>query len=81
MFSPTHLLVSRSRQTPVHLLPSQSGFFLFTETEWQQHRQPAFELHSKRGFFCQGIPVIGYSLQPLETQQSLSVSVPAAISS
>ncbi len=81
MFSPTHLLISRSRQTPVHLLPSRAGFFLVTETEWQQGRQPAFELHSKRGFFCQGIPVIGYSLQPLETQASLSSSIPASISS
>ncbi|MGK7875551.1 MAG: hypothetical protein AB4426_20305 [Xenococcaceae cyanobacterium] len=80
MFKPTHLLVSRSRQTPVQLVQSPKGFLLVTEPEWQQNRRPAFEMHLKRGFFCRGIPVVGYSLQPLETQDSLTVSVPAAIS-
>ncbi len=72
MFRPTHLLVSRSRSTPVQLVSSPKGFFLVTEPEWQQQRQPAFEMHPQRGFFCQGIPVLGYSLQPLHAQVSLS---------
>lgn len=69
MFHPTHLLVSRSRQTPVQLMPSQQGFKILTEPEWQRGQEPAFELRSKQGFFCQGIPVVGYSLQPVEVAQ------------
>jgi hypothetical protein len=65
MFKPTHLLVSRSRQTPVQLTPSPSGYFLVTAQEWQGGKQPAFELHSKLGFFCQGISIVGYRLQPI----------------
>ena len=53
---------------------------LLTEAEWQQQRQPAFEMRSKLGFFCHGIPVVGYSLQPLEVQESMTVPVPAAVS-
>lgn len=67
MFQPTHLLVSRSRQTPVQIAASAQGYALYTEQEWQQGRQPAFEMRSKLGIFCQGVPVVGYSLQPLET--------------
>ena len=77
MFSPTHSLVSRSQSTPVQLVKSPEGFFLVTETEWQEQRQPAFEIRPQRGFFCKGFPLIGYSLQPLETQvrQTKLVSV------
>ncbi len=80
MFQPTHLLVSRSRQTPVQLVQSPKGFLLVTEPEWQQNRRPAFEIYPQRGFFCGGIPVVGYSLQPLETQVSQATPVPAATS-
>ena len=65
MFNPTHLLISRSRQTPVQLVLSPNGYFLVTAPEWQNGKQPAFELRSKLGFFCQGIPIIGYQLQPM----------------
>ncbi len=68
MFQPTHLLVSRSRQTPVQLVPAEQGFKILTETEWQRNSEPAFEMRPKQGFFCQGIPVIGYSLQPISLQ-------------
>ena len=68
MFRPTHLLVSRSQSTPVQLIKSPEGFFLVTETEWQEQRQPVFEIRSQRGFFCKGFPLLGYSLQPLEAQ-------------
>ena len=68
MFRPTHLLVSRSQSTPVQLIKSPEGFFLVTETEWQEQSQPAFEIRPQRGFFCKGISLLGYSLQPLETQ-------------
>jgi hypothetical protein len=80
MFQPTHLLISRSRPTPVQLVKSPQGFFLVTEPEWQQHRQPAFEMLPQRGFFCQGIPVLGYSLQPLDIQLSLTASASAVTS-
>ena len=70
MFRPTHLLVSRSKEIPVHLVSSRKGFFLVTESEWYQNRKPAFELYPQRGFFCQGIPVLGYSLQPIAINAS-----------
>jgi hypothetical protein len=82
MFQPTHLLVSRSRQTPVQLIASEHGFKVMTEIEVQQGREPAFELRSKQGFFCQGILVVGYSLQPisLETEASSRPAETAAVS-
>ena len=70
MFRPTHLLVSRSQSTPVQLATSPKGFFLITETEWREQSQPAFEIRPQRGFFCKGFALIGYSLQPLNTQSS-----------
>jgi hypothetical protein len=72
MFQPTHLLVSRSRQTPVQLIASEHGFKVMTEIEVQQGREPAFELRSKQGFFCQGILVVGYSLQPISLETEVS---------
>lgn len=78
MFHPTHVLVSRSRQTPVQLVPSQQGFKVLTEPEWQRGQEPAFELRSKQGFFCQGIPVVGYRLEPIATVQSTTAE--AAVS-
>jgi hypothetical protein len=65
MFSPTHALVSRSRQTPVQLIPGPKGYLLQTEQEWLSGSAPAFEMRPKLGFFCRGILVVGYSLQPL----------------
>ncbi len=79
MFRPTHLLVSRSRSTPVQLVQNTKGFFLVTESEWQQQRKPAFEMRPQRGFFCQGIPVLGYSLQPLDTQTNLTTSTSTSV--
>ena len=79
MFRPTHLLVSRSRSTPVQFVQSKKGFFLVTESEWQQQRKPAFEMLPQRGFFCQGIPVLGYSLQPLDTQTNLTTSTSTSV--
>ncbi len=79
MFIPTHLLLSRSRSTPVKLVHSTQGFFLVTESEWQQQQKPAFEMRSHRGFFCQGIPVLGYTLQPIETQINLNKSAPTSV--
>ncbi len=65
MFTPTHYLVSRSRKTPVQLVPSANGFQVLTEPEWQQGKEAAFEMRARQGFFCQGIPVVGYRLQPI----------------
>lgn len=72
MFCPTHVLVSRSRQTPVQLVASEKGFKVITELEWQRGSEPAFEMRPKQGFFCQGISVVGYSLQPIAVGESQS---------
>lgn len=73
MFQPTHLLITRSRQTPVQLIPTTQGMQVLTEVEWQQGRSAAFELRPRQGFFCRGVPVVGYSLQPI------AASVPAPV--
>lgn len=70
MFQPTHMLVSRTRQTPVQLVPAEQGFKILTEIEWQRGSEPAFEMRPKQGFFCQGVPVIGYKLQPIEVSET-----------
>ncbi len=79
MFQPTHLLVSRTRQTPVQIIPAEHGFKIITESEWQRGSEPAFEIRSKQGFFCQGISVVGYSLQPIEiaAQAEVTANQPA----
>ena len=64
-FQPTHVLVSRSRQTPVQLVQSSQGFYLFTQSEWGHTQEPAFELYARRGFFCKGVQVVGYRLEPI----------------
>lgn len=68
MFSPTHLLVSRSRKTPVQMIAHTAGFQLLTEPEWQQGREPAFELRPKQGVFCKGTLVVGYHIEPIADQ-------------
>lgn len=75
MFQPTHILVTRSRQTPVQLVPSEKGFKVLTEPEWQRGSEPAFEMRPKQGFFCQGIPVVGYSLQPIEVTEQAATEI------
>jgi hypothetical protein len=67
MFNPTHFLVTRYRKTPVELIPSTQGFKIMTEIESQRGQEPAFEMRPKQGFFCQGISVVGYSLEPIAT--------------
>lgn len=74
MFNPTHLLISRSRKMPVQLIPSANGFKILTEPEWQQGKEPAFEIRARQGFFCQGIPVVGYNLQPIQVNAAASTS-------
>lgn len=73
-FNPTHFLVSRSRKTPVQLVSSTDGFRILTEPEWQQGKEPAFELRARQGFFCQGVPIVGYSLQPIQVDISIAES-------
>lgn len=72
MFHPTHLLISRSRKTPVQLVPAATGYKLITEGEWQRQEEPAFEMRVRQGFFCKGTAVVGYSLQPLELDSQSS---------
>jgi hypothetical protein len=71
MFQPTHLLISRTRQTPVMLVPGKTGMSIFTEQEWQQSvAEPAFEFRPKQGFFCKHVSILGYSLQPIQLEIS-----------
>lgn len=74
MFQPTHLLVSRTRQVPVQLIKQQQFLQLLTESEWQNGTEPAFEFHTKRGFFCKGIAIVGYSLQPIVAEDSIEAT-------
>ncbi|NEQ29978.1 MAG: hypothetical protein F6K04_03080 [Leptolyngbya sp. SIO4C5] len=75
MFTPTHTLVSRSRRIPVRLARGNQRFLIFTEQEWAQKKKPAFEMHPKLGVFCKGVQVLGYHLEPHETQQRSSKAV------
>jgi hypothetical protein len=67
MFTPTHVLISRTKQTPVQLVAGPKGYQLFTEAEWQRGQDPAFELRSKLGLFCRGMAVVGFHLEPITT--------------
>ncbi len=74
MFRPTHLLISRSRQTPVQLVPTAQSCKIITEQDWQRNSEPAFELRPRQGFFCQGIPVVGYQLQPIDLDAAAAIT-------
>jgi hypothetical protein len=78
VFQPTHLLVSRTRQVPVQLIKQQQFLQLLTEPEWQNGTEPAFEFHTKRGFFCKGIAIVGYSLQPIVAEATETETKPIA---
>jgi hypothetical protein len=65
MFNPTHFLVSRSKKTPVQLVPSVNGFKVLTESDWQRGSEASFEMRPRQGFFCQGISVVGFKLEPI----------------
>lgn len=69
-FQPTHCLVSRTRQVAVQLITTPQGAELLTETEWQQSLPAAFLMHPKRGFFCHGVQVIGFRLEPMVSDQA-----------
>jgi hypothetical protein len=68
MFLPTHVLISRAKATPVQLVAAPGGYHLYTEADWQQGRTPAFELKPKQGIYCQGVQVVGFRLQPIDSQ-------------
>lgn len=65
MFQPTHLLVSRAKKVPVQLVSAGNSLQLLTEPEWQRGSAPAFEFRPKLGFFCHGVQVVGYNLEPI----------------
>lgn len=71
-FQPTHTLVSRSRRLPVQLVPGRDRHWVVTEQDWHKGDEPAFQLHPKLGFFCRGIQVLGYRLEPLESEAKSS---------
>jgi hypothetical protein len=78
MFSPSHLLVTRSKKTPVQLIPSELGFKILTAIEYERGTEPIFEMRTKLGFFCQGIAVVGYALEPIETAPEKAPSLAQA---
>jgi hypothetical protein len=75
-FNPTHVLVSRTKETPVQLVAGPQGYWLYTEAETQRDAPPAFEMRPKLGFYCRGQQVVGFRLQPLTaaTAPQLKVS-------
>jgi len=75
MFQPTHWLVSRSTKTPVQLIPGAHGFQLMCQREFEQGQEPAFEIRPRLGVFCHGVPVVGYTLQPIPMQVQASSAV------
>lgn len=64
-FTPTHVLISRTKATPVQLMAGPQGYWLYTKSEAQKGTTPAFEMRPKLGFYCRGQQVVGFSLQPL----------------
>ncbi|MBD1912656.1 MULTISPECIES: hypothetical protein [unclassified Leptolyngbya] len=70
MFQPTHWLVSRSTKTPVQLIPAATGYRLMSEQEFEQGREPAFEIRPRLGVFCLDVQVVGYSLEPMPVKLS-----------
>ncbi|MBD0336460.1 MAG: hypothetical protein ICV62_13305 [Cyanobacteria bacterium Co-bin13] len=64
-FQPTHYLVSRSRKVPVRVVSGNLRSQVFTEQEWLESRDPAFELHAKLGLYCRGVQIVGYHLEPV----------------
>lgn len=64
-FTPTHVLVSRTKETPVQLAAGPQGYWLYTAAEWQKDATPAFEMRPKLGLYCRGQQVVGFRLQPI----------------
>ncbi|TVQ07062.1 MAG: hypothetical protein EA368_15460 [Leptolyngbya sp. DLM2.Bin27] len=64
-FTPTHVLISRTKETPVQLVAGPKGYWLYTEAESQKGTTPAFEVRPKLGIYCRGQQVVGFHLQPL----------------
>ncbi len=67
-FTPTHVLISRTKETPVQLVAGPKGYWLFTEAEAQQGSAAAFEMRPKLGFYCRGQQVVGFRLQPMAAE-------------
>jgi hypothetical protein len=78
MFSPTHILISRTKETPVQLMATRGGYKLYTEVDLQQGREASFELKPKQGIFCQGIPVVGFQLAPMPAEAEATARTEAS---
>lgn len=72
-FNPTHVLISRNKETPVQLVAGPKGYWLYTEAEAQKGTTPAFEVRPKLGFYCRGQQVVGFQLQPLTARTAAQV--------
>lgn len=67
-FTPTHVLISRTKETPVQLVAGPKGYWLYTEAEAQKGATPAFEVRPKLGIYCRGQQVVGFHLQPIKAE-------------
>ncbi|MBD0267635.1 MAG: hypothetical protein ICV77_05000 [Cyanobacteria bacterium Co-bin8] len=74
-FQPTHYLVSRSRKVPVRVISGEVRSQIFTEREWLDNQEPAFELYAKLGLYCRGVQIVGYHLEPLAAPAPASASM------
>ncbi|MFM7449515.1 MAG: hypothetical protein ACKO24_13080 [Leptolyngbyaceae cyanobacterium] len=81
MFTPSHQLISRSRKTPVQLIPNGKGFYLTTAVEYQTGQEPAFEIRPRLGIYCKGTPIVGYRLEPLSAEVEATATSPVSTSS
>lgn len=75
-FTPTHVLISRTKETPVQLAAGPKGYWLYTQSEWQKDATPAFEMRPKLGLYCRGQQVVGFRLQP--TSEAATATQPQA---
>ncbi|MBE9139322.1 hypothetical protein IQ254_19325 [Nodosilinea sp. LEGE 07088] len=78
-FTPTHVLVSRTKETPVQLVAGAKGYWLYTESELQTGAPPAFEMRPKLGFYCRGQQVVGFRLQPLTQKAAAQPQAPQLV--
>lgn len=70
MFRATHNLIAKTsgHKTPVFLTPaSQAGHFVVFMAVDSSSNSSMIEYHLHRGIVCQGLPLVNYSLEPIQT--------------
>lgn len=79
MFYPTHNLIAKNsgKKTPVCLTPaSKAGYFWIHTALDSLEDEPLLEYHSLRGIVCRGIPLINFSLEPIQTPSEFEQKCP-----